>query len=99
MSDKHRARGPLTSEVALHIGAVIRKRRLLLGLKQVEFAARIGTRRSLVCRVESGLHVISLETAERYARALGCKVSTLLQEAESLAAAGDSSELPREVSL
>jgi transcriptional regulator with XRE-family HTH domain len=95
---KQRARGPLTGEVALHLGTVIRKRRLLLGLKQVEFAARIGTRRSLVCRVESGIHVVTLETAERYARALGCKVSTLVQEAEALAEGG-SSELPREVAV
>jgi transcriptional regulator with XRE-family HTH domain len=74
-------------EVCLCIGLVIRQRREALGLSQRDLAERVDTLRPLVSRVESMRHVVSLETLERYARALECKPSELLAAAELLALA------------
>lgn len=74
-------------EVCLCLGLAIRQRRVALKLSQGELAERVGTARPLVSRVESMRHVVSLETLERYARALECKPSELLAAAEALALA------------
>jgi transcriptional regulator with XRE-family HTH domain len=74
-------------EVCLCIGPVIRQRREALGLSQRDLAERVDTPRTLVSRAESSRHVVSLETLERYARALECRPSELLAAAELLALA------------
>jgi transcriptional regulator with XRE-family HTH domain len=72
-------------ELCLQLGLVIRQRREALGLSQRDLAERVDTPRPLVSRVECRRHVLSLETLERYARALDCRPSELLAAAELLA--------------
>jgi transcriptional regulator with XRE-family HTH domain len=42
------------------------------GLTQLEVAERMGTKQSVIARMESGRALPSLRTLARYARALGC---------------------------
>jgi transcriptional regulator with XRE-family HTH domain len=72
-------------EISLCVGQAIRRRRLSLGLTQQEVAERVRSKRPLVCRAESALHVLTLSTLERYAEALDCKLSELITDAEALA--------------
>lgn len=41
------------------------------GLSQAEVAQRMGTRQSVIARLESGRHPPSLRTVQRYAQAVG----------------------------
>jgi len=52
------------------------KARAAAGLTQAEVAERIGTTQSAIARLESpsGRHSPSMETLQKYARALGCRV-------------------------
>ena len=52
------------------------KARAAAGLTQAEVAERIGTTQSAIARLESPLsrHSPSVETLQKYARALGCRV-------------------------
>lgn len=52
------------------------KARAAAGLTQAEVAERIGTTQSAIARLESpsGRHSPSVETLQKYARALGCRV-------------------------
>jgi transcriptional regulator with XRE-family HTH domain len=56
------------------------KARAAAGLTQAEVAARIGTTQSAIARLESpsGRHSPSVETLQKYARALGCRVEIRL---------------------
>jgi transcriptional regulator with XRE-family HTH domain len=65
------------------LAAAIRRRRLALGLSQLQLAAAVRTPRPLVSRVERGTHTITIDTLIRYARGLGCTVTDLVSEAES----------------
>ncbi|MBI4491615.1 MAG: helix-turn-helix transcriptional regulator [Chloroflexi bacterium] len=51
------------------------KQRQALGLSQTEVAARMGSSQSVVARIESGEVDTRLSTLERYAAALGKKLS------------------------
>lgn len=88
----------ITPEVASCLGPIIRKRRLAAALTQRQLGVRVGSPRSIVCRAESSLHTLSIDTLERYARALDCKLSELILEAEAMAH-GDAPALPCEVAL
>ncbi|MES2297035.1 MAG: helix-turn-helix transcriptional regulator [Pseudomonadota bacterium] len=54
--------------------------RAAAGLTQAQVAARIGTTQSAIARLESPRsgHSPSVETLQKYARALGCKVEIRL---------------------
>ncbi len=62
------------------IGYVIRLHRNSLGLSQEELAARAGLDRTYISMLERGKKCPTIETADRIARALGTKLSTLLIE-------------------
>jgi len=66
------------------LGAAFRKRRLAREMTQADVAARAGTHRPIVTRVERGRHELSLGTLVRYACALGCPLAELVREAEAL---------------
>lgn len=57
------------------------------GLTQADAAARMGTTQSLVARIESGRNPPSLKTLEKYARAVGMRVSVRLLPFERSASA------------
>lgn len=46
--------------------------RLKAGLTQQEVARRMGTKQEAVARIESGRHLPSIRTTQRYAQAIGC---------------------------
>jgi phage-related protein/DNA-binding XRE family transcriptional regulator len=63
------------------ISAELLKARLRAGLSQAELAARMGTSRSAIARLESGQTLPSTKTLLRYARATGSKVHVRLSAA------------------
>lgn len=52
------------------------------GLTQADVAARMGTTQSVVARIESGRNSPNLKTLEKYARAVGMRVSVRLLPGE-----------------
>lgn len=67
----------------MEIGAIIRKRRLALGLKQTAFAEMAGLNAAAdVSRIETGKWWPSETKLQAIAMALGCKVADLFTEAE-----------------
>lgn len=71
-------RDPLTGLLASHVGARLRSLRLDAELSQAELAARAGTHRPIIGRLERGLHVPELDVLARMARALDVDVLTVL---------------------
>jgi transcriptional regulator with XRE-family HTH domain len=59
------------------------KARAASGLTQAELAERIGTTQSAVARLESGASKPSVETLQRYARALGYRLEIKLVKSRS----------------
>lgn len=57
------------------------------GLTQADVAARMGTTQSVVARIESGRNSPNLKTLEKYARAVGTRVSVRLLPFERSASA------------
>lgn len=64
----------------------ILKARASAGLTQADVAARIGTTQSAVARLESsvGKHSPSIDTLQRYASALGCRLQVRLVKGQGL---------------
>ncbi len=54
-------------------------RRRAIGLSQTQVAARMGTSQSAVARLEAGSTDVLLSTVERYAAAVGWRVSWQLE--------------------
>jgi transcriptional regulator with XRE-family HTH domain len=52
------------------------------GLTQADVAARMGTTQSVVARIESGRNPPNLKTLEKYARAVGMRLSVRLMPGE-----------------
>jgi ribosome-binding protein aMBF1 (putative translation factor) len=57
-------------------------RRQASGLSQTEIAARMGTSQSAVARLEAGATDVRWSTLERYAAAVGSRLSWRVHEAE-----------------
>lgn len=77
----------LTAELVdfdVAVGAAIRARRTLRSWSQGDLALAANTARPIVSRVECGRHTLSVATLLRYARALHCRSSDLLRDAEQL---------------
>lgn len=65
-------------------GAVVRSRRLALGISQEELAANAGVHRTYIGSVERGERNISLLNIHALAKALGTSAGLLLAEADQL---------------
>lgn len=63
-------------------GLTVRRFRLKAGLSQEKFAQRARVSRNFQGSVERGESSLSLEVAERFARALGMTLSDLIAAAE-----------------
>ena len=61
-------------------------RRGELGLTQEELAARMGTSKSAICRIESGQHTTTVRTLERLAAALDMQLQMGLVAQDKAAA-------------
>lgn len=62
-----------------HFGSAIRAKRKQLGITQTELAERAGLNRSYLSELERGKTSISLERAEKIAKALSCELTGLWQ--------------------
>lgn len=60
------------------VAANLKARRLALGLSQEDFAHRAGVHRTYVGSVERGERNVSIDTIERFAKALGVDVSDMV---------------------
>ena len=66
-------------ELEYRVASQMLKARARAGLTQDAVAARMGTTKSAVSRLESaGKHAPSLETLKRYAQAVGCELQVRL---------------------
>lgn len=61
------------------VGVLLRQAREKAGLTQEEVARRLDTQKSAISRIENHAGDIRLSTLERYARAIGWKVSLKLR--------------------
>jgi len=56
------------------VGVVLKQARETAGLTQEELAARLGTKKSAISRIENHAEDIKLSTLEKFAEALGKRV-------------------------
>lgn len=70
------------SGLAIQFGSVIRRLRLDLGDSQEEFADRCGLHRTYIGAIERGEKTVTIETADRLAKALGLTLSQLFIQLE-----------------
>lgn len=70
--------GNIQHPVTTAFGAALRARRLQRGLTQAELAEIAGLNRSYISEVENGQQSISLERADRLAKAVGSQLTELL---------------------
>jgi transcriptional regulator with XRE-family HTH domain len=68
-------------DVQAALGAVIRKRRVALGLSQEAFADSIKMHRAYYWHIEHGRRNLSLKIIAKVAAGLKIKISTLMREA------------------
>jgi len=61
-------------------GAALREKRLNIGMTQSELAQLTGLNRSYISEIESGRESISIDRAEKLAKAVNCSLSDLLKE-------------------
>jgi transcriptional regulator with XRE-family HTH domain len=66
----------------LRLGSAIRKLRMDAGISQEALAGRAKLHRTTMSEIERGRSNVSIDIAERIARALGVRLSELLAEAE-----------------
>ncbi len=71
-------------EPAEAFGSVLRRRRLAASLTQEKLGANADIERVQISWLEGGRHLPTLQTTFKLARALGCKASELIAEAEAL---------------
>jgi transcriptional regulator with XRE-family HTH domain len=66
------------------IGKAIREARQKNGLSSLQLGERMGNRRQVVWKVETGFNNPGLEIIERFAKALGTSASDLVRRAEEM---------------
>jgi len=72
--------GNIRQSITVRFGLALREQRKRLGMTQAALAAATGLSRSYISEVECGREHISLERAERLARAMDCTLTDLLGE-------------------
>lgn len=63
----------------MSIGANIREKRVLLGMTQVELAAMVGVKQSMIAQIERGTKTPSLPLGMQIAEALRCEIRELTE--------------------
>ncbi|UPT64875.1 MAG: helix-turn-helix domain-containing protein [Hyphomonadaceae bacterium JAD_PAG50586_4] len=78
---KTRPVGPRTAgSVDAKIGALIRERRLAIGVSQMRLAEALGITFQQIQKYEKGVNRVAASTLMRVARTLECKVTDLLPD-------------------
>lgn len=78
MSGRQRIRVDGASTQARAVGARLRELRIDAEFSQRDIAARMGSHRPIVGRIERGVHALGMRTVARYAEALELDVETVL---------------------
>lgn len=75
---------PLMAEESLakRFGELVRRKRLERGYSQEDFSFRSGLHQTYVSGIERGRRNVTLETADRLAKALGTTLSSMFSELE-----------------
>jgi transcriptional regulator with XRE-family HTH domain len=68
--------------LARRFGELVRRLRQERGYSQEEFSFRVGLHQTYISSVERGERNVTIQTADRIARALGTKLSDLFGELE-----------------
>ncbi len=68
--------------LAKRFGELVRRLRTEKGYSQEEFAFRVGLHQTYVSSVERGERNVTIQTADRIARALGITLSSMFSELE-----------------
>ena len=68
-----------TSRILARFGERVRTERMRRGLSQEEFGERAGVHRTYVGMIERGEKNITLLNIEKFSRALGVKISALVE--------------------
>lgn len=76
------------------LARIILHKRMALGLSQVEVAERMGTTASVISRLESGNHSITMTTLQRIAAALDSRLVVGFAQEEDLEAIKHRSDSP-----
>ena len=74
----------MTTDYVVVVGEILKARRRLAGLTQVELSEKAGVKQSIVSLVENGRRTYSLDALARVADALGTKLSTIMKETENI---------------
>ena len=69
-------------DLARRFGELVRKLRSERGYSQEEFSFRVGLHQTYVSSVERGKRNVTIQTADRIAKALGTSLSSLFSELE-----------------
>jgi ribosome-binding protein aMBF1 (putative translation factor) len=77
--DPEFAEGLETGYEELKVGALLRQARERAGMTQEEVADRLETKKSAISRIENSAGTIRLSTLDRYARAIGWRLSLELR--------------------
>jgi len=72
--------GNIQHSSTARFGAALREKRLSIRMTQSELAQLTGLNRSYISEIESGRESISLDRAEKLAKAVNCSLSDLLKE-------------------
>jgi transcriptional regulator with XRE-family HTH domain len=70
------------NRLAVRFGSVVRRLRLNAGFSQESFAAEVGIHRTYQGAIERGEKTVTIETAEKLARALRLTLVELFSELE-----------------
>lgn len=76
-------RTSIPSDFLISFGAVIKSKRLSLGLSQEELADRSGLHRTYITDIERGARNITLKNVKRISEALQISLSDLFSQVES----------------
>ena len=68
--------------LARRFGELVRRLRTEKGYSQEEFSFRVGLHQTYISSVERGERNVTIQTADRIAKALGTKLSDLFRELE-----------------
>ena len=79
------------------LARLIIHKRMELELTQEQVAERMGTSATVISRLESGQHQMSLKTLQRIAAALEAKLVVGFTDADAQAAPGETEPAPREL--
>lgn len=71
-------------EVKVRFGRRLREVRLAQGISQEKLAVKAGIARNFVSMIETGQRNVTLETVEKLAHALACRMAVLMPDAEDV---------------